>query len=141
MNRFTGTMRAVAVGAFLATTLVFTACGGDDDDTVATQPPAPPPASGGTATAASPVTVKLGDSTFTPADVKVAKGGKVTWDWGTSALPHSVIGTSANAKDLLKSEQKTGGNFKYEATFANAGTYEYNCGVHGVAMSGKVVVE
>jgi plastocyanin len=51
------------------------------------------------------------------------------------------VGTSANAKDLIKSEVFRGAQVKHEVTFTAAGTYEYQCGVHGPGMTGKVVVQ
>ena len=129
------TMLAAIGGAVLAT-----ACGGDDKAdatkaaTVSSKPSAVVGAAGQTAA------VKIADFSFTPS-VKVAKGGKVTWDWAGSNAPHSVVGTSDNAKALLKSDRISGGKGTYEVTFAAAGTYKYQCGVHGDSMAGEVVVE
>ena len=85
--------------------------------------------------------MKLADFSFTPASVKVAKGGKVTWDWSGSSASHSVMGTSDNAKTLLKSDTFSGGKGTYEVVFTTPGTYKYQCGIHGAAMSAEVVVE
>lgn len=103
---------------------------------------APVSATAESARQAAPATavVKIADNSFTP-EVRLASGGKVQWDWAGSQRSHSVVGTSANARDLLKSPAHSGGVGSYEATFAAAGTYEYQCGIHGASMKGKVTVE
>jgi plastocyanin len=128
-------VRLAGITLLLAAGLVFVACG-DDDDGGTPAPTAAATQPSGPATA----TVKVADNSFTPS-VTVRAGGKVTWDWSGSQNPHSVVGTSANAKDLIKSEVFRGGSGKYEVTFAAPGTYDYQCGIHGAAMSGKVVVQ
>jgi plastocyanin len=35
----------------------------------------------------------------------------------------------------------SGANDTYSVTFRNPGTYTYDCGVHGSAMTGQVVVQ
>jgi plastocyanin len=135
-------VRLGALAAALAVTGSALASCGDDDDAAA------PATAGTTAAASAPTTagaaqaatVKVGDNTFS-GPVTVAKGGKVTWDWTGSNNPHSVVGTSANAKDLLKSGTFSGGKGTYEVSFTAAGTYDYQCGVHGAAMTGKVIAE
>ena len=136
MNRFQIPFRVLAVGCIAMAGVAFASCGDDDNKTAATKA-----ASGSTAVVAASqaATVKIGDNKFT--DVTIAKGGKVTWDWTSSQNPHSVAGTSANAKDLLKSERFSGGKGNYEVSFPAAGVYDYQCGVHGSAMTGKVTVQ
>ena len=136
--------RAVGVLA-VAGLLAFSAfaCGDDDDgngdgngsDNGATQEPTP--GNGGDDSMAQEVTVAIADNSFTPAEVTVAVGGTVTWEW-SGEFPHSVVGEFAG--ETVESEQLTGtGTFSY--TFEEAGTFDYQCGVHGEAMSGTVGVE
>ncbi len=129
-------IRVAALLTLVGSVLMTAVACGDDDDEASPTTAATAAAAGG----ASAVTAKVADNSF-PAETKVSVGGKVTWDWAGSSNPHSVVGTSANAKDLLKSQTLTGGTNKYEVTFTQAGTYEYQCGVHGAAMTGKVVVQ
>jgi plastocyanin len=119
-----------------AFSLAFAACGDDDDDaaTPATTAAATSPSGGG----GGGVTIEIGDNSF-PARTEISVGQTVTWDWSKSANPHSVIGQGDNAKDLIKSDVKTGEG-TYSVTFTAPGTYEYICGVHGPSMAGSIVV-
>ena len=72
-----------------------------------------------------------------PAVDTIQVGGTVTWTW-TGALPHSV--ESVGSRTFPSSDIKTG-NGTYAAKFAAAGTYEYDCAVHGTAMRGTIVVQ
>lgn len=79
------------------------------------------------------------DGTSNPAATTVAVGGTVTWTWtGTGAVPHSV--QSVGTPGFTSSATKTGDGSTYEVTFPTAGTYQYDCAVHGTAMSGTIVV-
>lgn len=146
MFRFGTRLGYLALGALAVASMAFVACGDDDDDTATATKPAAASSAAATATkpaASGPsadVKAAIGDNTF-PASVTVAKGGKVTWDWAGSKNPHSVIGTSDNAKTLLSSPTNRDGKGAYTVTFAAAGTYDYECGVHGASMAGKVVVQ
>lgn len=69
----------------------------------------------------------------------VAVNGTVTWTWGTGeSLPHSV--QSLGSPSFASSGIQTGAGSTYQFTFATAGTYNYNCGVHGNLMTGTIVV-
>ena len=69
----------------------------------------------------------------------VAVGGTVTWTWtNTGDIPHSVA--SQGSPNFASSAIRTGAGSTHQATFAAAGTYQYNCAVHGAAMSGTIVV-
>ena len=72
-----------------------------------------------------------------PAVDTIQVGATVTWTW-TGGLPHGVqsLGTPAFPNSDIKS-----GSGTYAATFAAAGTYEYDCAVHGTAMRGTIVVQ
>jgi len=72
-----------------------------------------------------------------PAVDTIQVGGTVTWTW-TGGLPHGV--ESIGSLTFPNSDVKTG-NGTYAAKFAAAGTYEYDCAVHGTAMRGTIVVQ
>lgn len=71
-----------------------------------------------------------------PAVDTIEAGGTVTWHWSGS-LPHSVKPTGATR--FTESGTITG-NGTHAVPFATPGTYHYQCGVHGAAMSGTIVV-
>lgn len=74
-----------------------------------------------------------------PAVDTVAVGGTVTWTWVQTGLePHSV--RSTGSPSFASSEILTGNGQTYAFTFSTAGTYQYDCAVHGSQMTGRVVV-
>jgi plastocyanin len=104
-----------------------------------------------TAATAAPIpttaAVTVGDIFFTsghnglsnPAVDTVAVNGTVTWTWAsTAALPHSV--QSLGTPGFTSSGIQTGGGKTYQFTFTAPGTYQYDCAVHGAAMTGRIVV-
>ena len=112
-------------------------CGGDGYGKANTPAPATPAGTSRAATGQSLISIQVADNSFVPANLTVPKGTKVTWDWaGMNA--HSVVGTWAGS--AVQSAQQTGsGTFAF--TFEAAGTFNYQCGVHGAAMAGKVTVK
>lgn len=102
--------------------LVLAACGGGDDDDGN--------ANGGSSSAGAPV-VAVEDNKFEPAEITVAVGDTVTWQFGGSAA-HNV------SHDHFASELVSEGEFEY--TFEEPGEYDYVCTVHP-GMEGTVVVE
>jgi plastocyanin len=69
----------------------------------------------------------------------VAVGGTVTWTWtSTGDIAHSVqsLGLSIFRNSIIQ----TGDGKTYEARFHSAGTYQYDCAIHGSAMTGTIVV-
>jgi plastocyanin len=60
----------------------------------------------------------------------------VRWTW-TGSLPHSV--ESLGRPDFPSSGILTGSG-THVVTFTTAGTYDYDCVVHGSAMTGRVIV-
>ena len=66
----------------------------------------------------------------------IAAGGTVTWSW-TGSLPHSV--QSVGSASFASSGTMTGSG-TYAVTFPTAGTYHYDCAVHGQLMTGTIVV-
>jgi plastocyanin len=70
----------------------------------------------------------------------VAVGGTVTWTWtSTGDIPHSV--QSLGSPIFRNSIIQTGDGKTYAATFHSAGTYQYDCAIHGPAMTGTIVVQ
>lgn len=93
-----------------------------------------------TAAPAGSSTVIVGNDFFNPTTRTVASGTTVTWTWtNTGAIPHSV--QSTGAPSFTSSAVLTGSGQTYSHTFNAAGTYTYECAVHGASMSGTVVVE
>lgn len=95
-------------------------------------------------TAPTAVAVNVGDfffrsvrnNTQNAAIDTVAVGGTVTWTWSGSA-PHSVA--SLGPPSFTSSTIKTGSG-TYAFTFTAAGSYTYDCIIHGGSMSGTIVV-
>lgn len=75
------------------------------------------------------------NATQNPAVDTIAAGGTVTWTWGGS-LSHSA--QSTGSPTFTSSTIKSSGT--YSVTFTTAGTYSYDCAVHGQSMTGRVVV-
>lgn len=75
------------------------------------------------------------NATSNPAVDTVAVGGSVTWTWSGSNS-HSV--RSTGSPSFTSSAIMTSGSYSF--TFTTAGTYAYDCAVHGASMSGIVVV-
>ena len=79
------------------------------------------------------------NGTQNPAIDTVAVGGTVTWTWtGTGTVAHSV--QSLGTPNFPSSAILTGNGMTYAFTFTTRGTYQYDCAVHGAAMSGRIVV-
>jgi plastocyanin len=82
------------------------------------------------------------NSTQNPAIDTVAAGATVTWTWsGTGDIPHSVRSEEAPAPTFTSSQELTGNGQTYAVTFTTPGTYQYDCAVHGSAMTGTIVVQ
>ena len=84
--------------------------------------------------AAAPVTVRIDNFTFTPAEITVAPGAEVTWT-NADDIPHTVVAVrKAFRSKVLDTEQS------YSFTFTAPGTYDYFCSLHP-HMQGKVIVK
>jgi plastocyanin len=80
------------------------------------------------------------NGTRNPAVDTVAAGTTVTWTWtGTGSTPHSV--QSQGSPGFTSSATLTGEGQTYTQIFTTPGTYQYDCAVHGAAMSGTLVVQ
>jgi len=92
---------------------------------------APAPPQGGT----SPVLITMYNMTFSPATVTVTKGTIVKWQ-NNDYYAHTVNsndGTTFSSGDI-----EGGGSFSYTTTVA--GTFNYHCLIHGLPMSGTLIV-
>jgi adhesin/invasin len=58
--------------------------------------------------------------------------------WTASTGPHSVRSTGTPS---FSSGDNISGGQTYTITFTTPGTYTYDCGVHGAAMTGQIVVQ
>ena len=121
---------SVAAAALIAVSLPLAACGDDDDDAGTT-----PTTSGGVPGNLTKVTIS--DNKFTPSNLQVPVGANVTWEW-TGSNPHSVTG-KFDGQDVNSPRLSGTGVFLF--AFPKAGTFEYQCGVHGSAMTGKVTIQ
>ena len=120
-------VRSIATRATLAGIASFAvACGGGDDDD-GTGPGGGGPG-GGTSSA-----IDVRDNSYSPATTTVPVGTTVTWTWRGSAS-HDVAFSSTQKSPVQQ-------NGTYQRQFTAAGTYDYQCTVHGAGMSGRVVVQ
>ena len=78
------------------------------------------------------------NSTEDPAVDTLAVNGTVTWTWAADSRTHSV--QSLTGPGFADSEELAGGESRYEVTLTTPGTYEYDCGVHGGTMTGRIIV-
>jgi plastocyanin len=129
--------------AIITAGLLLAGCGGGGGDSTPTSPPGG--GSGNTQNPPPSTSVKVGNNSFTPTDLTVPAGSTVTWTWdsctggdgygnGQTCYDHSVTFTSGTS-----SETKSSGTFS--RAFPTAGTYNYQCIVHGAAMSGRIIVQ
>ncbi len=116
----------------IAAVLAAGACGGSGGtgstspgNGVTTTPPTPPVQTN---------QVSVGDDFFTPPNIQVPVGTTVTWTWTPTAATHNVTFV-----DGAVSGDKAAGA-TYQRTFATAGTFNYNCTIHG-SMVGSVLVQ
>jgi amicyanin len=85
--------------------------------------------------AADDAKVSIDNFTFTPAEIHVAAGTRVTWT-NNDDIPHTVV-DAEHPRDTKSPPLDTGES--YSRVFDTAGTYDYFCSLHP-HMQGKVVV-
>lgn len=90
------------------------------------------PAPRATDQGSSTVTVK--DFEFTPRNLTIPAGSKVTWT-NKDEEPHKIVEVNSA---FTSQPLDTDGNFTYQ--FDTPGTYEYFCALHP-RMTGKIIVE
>ena len=117
-------MRGQSLLAGLGLVSLLAGCGGGSGSDT----PAGPTAGAGSGNA-----VTVGNNFYSPATLNVATGATVTWTWALGDTLHSVT-----FADGTTSEIQSSGSFA--RTFSNAGTFAYQCKVHGAAMSGTITV-
>jgi plastocyanin len=80
------------------------------------------------------------NGTLNPAIDTVSVGTTVTWTWtNTGSESHSV--QSQGTPSFTSSDVLSGGGKTYTMTFMTAGTYQYDCAIHGSLMTGRIVVQ
>jgi plastocyanin len=112
------------------------ACGGGGGEPYGTPTnPNPPgsPSTPGTPANANEVSVR--DNSYSPASATVKAGTTVTWTWAAGNYSSHTV----TFADGPASPDQTSGT--YARTFSSAGTFNYQCAVHGSSMSGSVVVQ
>ena len=117
-------MRSTTLLAGLAL-VAAAACSGDGgSDTTAPPNPTPPAAN----------TVTVNNNFFSPANMSVATGTTVTWQWAQGTVDHNVTFDDGDA-----SPTQASGTFA--RTFSTPGTYPYHCTIHvALGMQGTVTV-
>jgi plastocyanin len=87
--------------------------------------------------------ITVTNNAFTPDAKTVAAGTSVQWAWdscsgdvysGQTCISHNVVFDDGTASGL----QSQG---TFSRTFTVAGTYDYHCAVHGLAMKGTIIVQ
>lgn len=101
--------------------------------TTASQPPAPSP----TPSLPLQATIALARQTFSPANVTIAAGGTVTWDWAGDMV-HNIVSDGPQSFPAHPDLQTEG---SYSFTFTAPGTYNFHCEVHPRTMRGTVTVQ
>ena len=79
------------------------------------------------------------NGTQNPAVDTIAAGSTITWTWNADGS-HSIRSTGTPAIFRNSVVMGNAGD-TYSVTFNTPGTYTYDCGVHGAAMSGRIVVQ
>ena len=79
--------------------------------------------------------ISMMNMTYSPATKTVAKGTVVTWT-NNDGYAHTV--TSNDGTTFNSGTIDAGKTYSYTASVA--GTFEYHCLIHGIAMSGTLIV-
>jgi plastocyanin len=91
------------------------------------------PTGGGSTVSGGPATVTVRNFSFSPGDLTVDVGAKVTWKFEDS-VQHNV---SADDKTFMSDDLNRGHSYSF--TFNKAGSYDYTCTIHP-QMHGRVTV-
>ncbi len=81
------------------------------------------------------------NNTSNPAVDTLAVGGTVTWSKAGGSHSVRSIGLPDFPSSFGANPANTVMGATYAATFNTAGTYQYECGIHGTQMTGRVVVK
>jgi plastocyanin len=79
------------------------------------------------------------NGTQNPAVDTIKAGGTVTWTWSAVGA-HSIQSTGIPPAVFRNSVVMSAAGSTYAVTFLNPGTYDYDCSIHGAAMTGRIVV-
>jgi plastocyanin len=79
--------------------------------------------------------ITISNMKFSPSSKTVAKGTIVKWT-NNDGYPHTV--TSNDAVSFDSGYIDGGGSYSYTAS--TPGTFDYHCTIHGLAMSGTLIV-
>jgi len=108
----------------LVAILMLAACGSDDPSG---------PATGTT-------TVRMTATTFSPADVSVARGATVRWV-NDAAIAHTITPTAPTQAGVWSNVQVPATqSFTFSHRFDAAGTFDYFCALHA-GMTGRIRVQ
>ena len=78
--------------------------------------------------------VRVSNNDFSPATRTIAVGTTLTWRWVSGSSTHNVTFAGGPA-----SPDQASGTFA--RLFSAAGTFAYQCSIHGASMSGTVTVQ
>lgn len=129
-------IRLSLLGLVLAASLSILACGNDD---TSPNDGDPPPGTAGSIDIGNTFFQSARNGTQNPAIDTVAAGTTVTWTWrNTGTTSHSVQsqGTPTFTSSVILAVSGSTHSFKFDTP----GVYEYDCAVHGSAMTGRIVV-
>jgi plastocyanin len=87
----------------------------------------------GTPAVAADASVKIGNFTFAPQELRVKAGTTVKWT-NEDDIPHTIVSPPQVRSQPLDTDQT------FSFTFARPGTYKYFCSLHP-HMTGIIVVE
>jgi len=110
-------------------------CGGDEEESSSAG--TPPPAGESAGPARKAVAVDMKDTQYVPAEVKVLKGGTITWS-NSDGFAHTVTKEGGPGAEFDSGNIDGGGTFKQK--FAAAGKVDYACTIHPT-QTGTITVE
>jgi plastocyanin len=129
-------MNILSSAAIAAVIIAATGCGGAGAYGNSPTSPGNPGTPGATCTPGNGTVCLVSSNAFDPSQVSIAAGSSITFNNG-SGTTHNVTfttaGSPANVSDFASGTRVV--------TFPNAGTFNYHCTIHGLSMSGVVVVQ
>lgn len=132
---FAMSRRLLLILSCTALALPVAGCGGDEESGGGSSSSGSAPADSGSGTDA--VKVGMEEIEYVPKEVKVKKGGTITWT-NSDSVTHTVT------KDGGPGPEFDSGNMEVDATFEQkftmAGTIDYVCTIHP-SQTGKITVE
>jgi hypothetical protein len=130
-------MNIISSAAIAVVIMAASGCGGSGGGySTSPAPPSNPGTPGATCTPGNCTVCLLTSNAFDPSQVTIAAGSSITFN-NTSGTTHNVTFTTAGAPSNV-ADFASGTRV---VAFPTAGTYNYHCTIHGLAMSGVVVVQ